>query len=282
MINFAAETHVDRSINEAAPFLQTNVMGVYTLLEAARDAWSGVESHDPAYRFLHISTDEVYGSLAPGDPASTEASPYRPNSPYAASKAAADHLVRAYRQTHQLPVIITNCSNNYGPYQYPEKLIPLMIMNAMEGKSLPVYGDGKQVRDWIHVRDHVAGVLRVLKQGRAGETYNIGGGVQLTNIEVVNQVCAILDELVPSGSGEGRSEQITFVVDRPGHDRRYALDTAKIQDDLGWSPQVAFDQGLRETVSWYLENGDWIEAIRTRPEYQAWLELNYAVRGTPA
>ena len=254
-------------------------MGVHTLLEAANQIW---QPYDADHRFLHVSTDEVYGSLAPGDRASTEEPQYKPNSPYTASKAAADHLVWAYHETFQLPTLITICSNNYGPYQYPEKLIPLIILNAIEGKSLPVYGDGKQVRDWIHVRDHVDGVLNVLKEGQVGEAYHIGGGVQIMNIDVVTKICTILDNLDPLDSSAGRSQKITPVSDRPGHDRRYASDTSKIAKELDWKPGNSFDQGLSETVAWYLENADWVDSIRSRPEYQAWLELNYADRETQA
>ena len=252
IVHFAAESHVDRSISGPAPFVQTNVVGTFSLLEEAR-------SHSDKLRFLHVSTDEVYGSLGPTDPAFTETTPYAPNSPYAASKAASDHMVRAYHHTYALDTVTTNCSNNYGPYQYPEKLIPLMIATALAGKPLPVYGDGRNVRDWLYVRDHCEAVRLVLERGRSGETYNIGGGGERANIDVVRTICAILDELAPRKSG-AYAELISFVKDRPGHDRRYAMDSTKIAHELGWKPRESFESGLRKTVRWYIENRAWAAA----------------------
>jgi dTDP-glucose 4,6-dehydratase len=255
IIHFAAESHVDRSISGPALFVQTNVLGTFSLLEEAR-AFS--EKKDE-FRFVHVSTDEVYGSLGPGEPAFTETTPYAPNSPYAASKAAADHLVRAYRHTYGLPTLTTNCSNNYGPYQFPEKLIPLMIANALAGKPLPVYGDGKNVRDWLYVLDHCEAVRLVLERGRLGETYNIGGGSEKSNIDVVNTICALLDKAAPRKGGK-YAELISFVKDRPGHDRRYAMDSSKIRRELGWRPGESFESGLEKTVRWYVENRAWANA----------------------
>jgi len=279
VVHFAAESHVDRSILGPAPFVQTNVTGTFTLLEAARHYWleeKALPRED--VRFQHISTDEVYGSLAPEDPPFSESTPYAPNSPYAASKAASDHLARAYFHTYGLPVTVTNCSNNYGPYQFPEKLIPLVILNALEGKALPVYGDGGQIRDWLYVEDHCQAILLVLQQGVAGETYNVGGGNQPTNLEVVEQICDLLEEYRPLDSGESYRGLISFVPDRPGHDRRYAIDHRKIQAQLGWQPRHSLEDGLRRTVAWYLEHGAWVEAIRKEQGYQSWLEQNYARR----
>ncbi|HXF67586.1 MAG TPA: dTDP-glucose 4,6-dehydratase [Burkholderiales bacterium] len=278
IVHFAAESHVDRSIHGPADFVQTNVIGTFSLLEEARNYWLSLQQPEKAlFRFLHVSTDEVYGSLGPADPAFTETSPYAPNSPYAASKAASDHLVRAYHHTYGLPAITTNCSNNYGPYQFPEKLIPLMIVNALEGKPLPVYGDGAHVRDWLYVADHCAAVRAALARGRPGETYNIGGNSEKTNLEVVRAVCAILDEIAPDPRLSPRASLITFVRDRPGHDRRYAMDTRKIAAELGWRPRECFDSGLRKTVRWYLEHRDWIAGVASG-EYRKWVSLNYERR----
>jgi dTDP-glucose 4,6-dehydratase len=279
IVHFAAESHVDRSILGPALFVQTNVVGTFSLLEAARTAWAA--SRDLPYadkRFHHVSTDEVYGSLEPGDPPFSETTRYAPNSPYAASKAASDHLVRAYGQTYGLPIVITNCSNNYGPYQFPEKLIPLMILSAREGKPLPVYGDGGQVRDWLYVEDHCEALWTVLQHGAVGETYHIGGNSQPTNLEVVRKICTILDRLLPSSPHRPHESLVQFVADRPGHDRRYAMDTTKIERELGWQPRHSFPEGLERTVQWYLENGAWLSAIHEREGYQAWLTDNYASR----
>jgi len=259
VVHFAAESHVDRSIASPADFIQTNVVGTFSLLEEARAYWGTLAGNDgERFRFLHVSTDEVYGSLGAADPAFTETSPYAPNSPYAASKAAADHLVRAYYHTYGLPVLTTNCSNNYGPYQFPEKLVPLLIANALAGKPLPVYGDGLNVRDWLYVADHCAAIRITLQQGRAGETYNIGGAAERKNIEVVRMLCAFLDEARPRNSGRYEG-LITYVKDRPGHDRRYAMDASKILRELGWRPKESFESGLRKTVRWYLDNAAWVE-----------------------
>ncbi len=280
VINFAAETHVDRSIHQAAPFIRTNVNGVFSLLEAMRQVWLHEGSDQTERRlFLHVSTDEVYGTLGPEDPPFEETTPYAPRSPYAASKAAADHLVRAYVHTYRFPAIITNCSNNYGPYQYPEKLIPLTILNALGGQPLPIYGDGNQIRDWLYVEDHAAALVRVLEAGKVGETYNIGGRNERTNLEVVGRICRILDELRPTSPHHPHASLIRFVADRPGHDRRYAMNVTKIQRELGWAPSVSFEEGLRRTVRWYMDNESWVEEIRRAPDYQAWLEVNYASRG---
>lgn len=276
VVHFAAESHVDRSIHGPAEFVQTNVVGTFSLLEEVRAFWEKLAPPERgAFRFLHVSTDEVYGSLEPGVPPFSEISPYAPNSPYAASKAASDHLARAYHRTYGLPVLVTNCSNNYGPYQFPEKLIPLMILNALMGKPLPVYGDGKNVRDWVFVQDHCAAVRAVLARGRAGETYNIGGNAEKTNLEVVNAVCALLDEAQPHRSPH--AALISFVKDRPGHDRRYATDAAKISRELGWKAAESFDSGLRKTVAWYLDNPEWVAHV-TSGAYRKWIEVNYANR----
>lgn len=278
VVHFAAESHVDRSILEPDEFIQTNVVGTFRLLESIRGYWSGlVGGEETAFRFLHVSTDEVYGSLGPLDLPFSETTPYAPNSPYSASKAASDHLVRSYHHTYGLPTLTTNCSNNYGPYQFPEKLIPLMILNALRGKPLPVYGDGQNIRDWLYVGDHCAAIQTVLAKGRPGEAYNIGGNSEKTNLEVVNAVCSILDELRPQESSYSRL--VTFVKDRPGHDRRYAIDAQKIQKELGWEPQESFHTGLHKTVSWYLENPEWVEKV-VSGEYRQWIGVNYGVRGT--
>ena len=262
VINLAAESHVDRSIDGPTDFIQTNIVGTFELLEAVRAYWYGLTGKErEKFRFLHISTDEVYGSLGASG-FFTEKSPYAPNSPYAASKAAADHLVRAYRHTYGLPVLITNCSNNYGPYQFPEKLIPLMILNALEGKPLPVYGDGQNIRDWLYVEDHCRALRMVLEKGRPGEVYNIGGNNEKTNLQVVHTLCDLLDELCPRQDGKSYREQIVFVEDRPGHDWRYAIDASKIKGELGWIPEETFDSGLRKTVQWYLSNGEWCRRVR--------------------
>ena len=261
VVNFAAESHVDRSIDGPAAFVQTNVVGTLALLECARDYWRSLEGADKdGFRFLHVSTDEVYGSL--GDTGKfTETTPFAPNSPYSASKAASDHLVRAFHHTYGLPVLTTNCSNNYGPYQFPEKLIPLVIAKALAGQSIPVYGDGRNVRDWLFVTDHCTAIARVLEAGRVGETYNVGGDAERENIHVVKTICALLDARRPRADGQPRESQITFVKDRPGHDRRYAIDASKIQSELGWQPTVSFEQGIAATVDWYLANGSWVGRV---------------------
>ena len=278
IVHFAAESHVDRSIASPEAFIRTNVNGTFTLLEQARNYWAGLSEADRgAFRFLHVSTDEVYGTLGASDPAFCETSPYAPNSPYAASKAGSDHLARAYHHTWGLPVLTTNCSNNYGPFQFPEKLIPLMILNALEGKPLPVYGDGKNVRDWLFVEDHCAAIRRVLEDGRPGETYNIGGNSERTNIDVVTTICDLVDEMRPQPGAASRRKLITYVEDRPGHDRRYAINSDKIGSELGWKPAVDFEGGLRKTVCWYLENAEWIGSVRTGA-YREWIAKNYAER----
>lgn len=265
VVNFAAESHVDRSIDSAEPFIQTNVVGTLHLLESSRLYWRDLpKARQAAFRFLHVSTDEVYGTLGPDDPAFTEETAYAPNSPYAASKAASDHLVRAYRHTHNLPALTTNCSNNYGPYHFPEKLIPLVILNALDGKPLPVYGDGRQVRDWLYVEDHAAAVWLVLQRGRLGETYNIGGLNERFNIDVVQLICSLLDRKTPRGDGRSYSDQITKVADRPGHDRRYAIDAGKVRGELGWKPTETFESGLAKTVDWYLAHRPWCDDITSR------------------
>jgi dTDP-glucose 4,6-dehydratase len=280
IIHFAAESHVDRSIVSPGEFIRTNVQGTFSLLEETKAYWLSLdESRKREFRFLHVSTDEVYGSLGPEEPAFSETTPYAPNSPYAASKAASDHLVRAYFHTYGLPTLTTNCSNNYGPFQFPEKLIPLMILNALEGKPLPIYGDGMNVRDWLYVGDHCAAIRTVLERGRPGETYNIGGNSEKTNLEVVNTVCALLDELRPQSQGKSHTSLIRFVEDRPGHDRRYAINAGKIQRELGWQPSVGFEEGLRRTVQWYLDNMTWVESIRTGA-YREWIHQNYGERLT--
>jgi dTDP-glucose 4,6-dehydratase len=276
ILHFAAESHVDRSINAPDEFVQTNVVGTFTLLEAARAYWNGLAGDEKAaFRFLHVSTDEVFGSLNPTDPAFNEQTPYAPNSPYSASKAASDHFVRAYHHTYGLPTLTTNCSNNYGPYQFPEKLIPLTIINALAGKKLPVYGDGKNVRDWLYVTDHCAAIRTVLQRGMPGGTYNIGGWNEQANIDVVHTLCRTLDALRPSASGASYAAQIEFVKDRPGHDRRYAIDATLIERELGWRPAETFDTGIRKTVLWYLEHPEWIAGV-TSGSYRHWMETHYA------
>jgi dTDP-glucose 4,6-dehydratase len=275
VLNFAAESHVDRSIHGPGEFIQTNVVGTFELLEAVRGYWGALDDEQrAAFRFLHVSTDEVYGSLSDTDPAFTEQNRYEPNSPYSASKAASDHLVRAYHHTYGLPVLTTNCSNNYGPYHFPEKLIPLMILNALNGKPLPVYGDGRNVRDWLYVTDHCSAIRRVLGAGRVGETYNVGGWNEKTNLEVVGEICAILDELRPRADGLSYREQIQFVKDRPGHDRRYAIDASKIERELGWRPEETFERGIRKTIQWYLENPKWVEGV-VSGAYRQWVQKQY-------
>lgn len=279
IVHFAAETHVDRSIHDPEPFVRTNLVGTFTLLEAARQYWQKEAAFPPEQvRFHHVSTDEVYGTLHREDPAFTESTPYAPRSPYAATKAGSDHLVRSYFITYGLPVSITNCSNNYGPYQFPEKLIPLMILNAVEGRPLPVYGDGMQIRDWLYVDDHSEAIRRVIRQGQPGETYNVGGDNQPPNIEIVRTICHILDELQPGSSYTPHEQLIKHVPDRPGHDRRYDINIAKIHAGLGWHPTESLSTGLLKTVAWYLEHPEWVQAVRQRPDYQAWLNRNYAKR----
>jgi dTDP-glucose 4,6-dehydratase len=274
IVHFAAESHVDRSIHGPGEFVQTNVVGTFSLLEETRAYWNALNAEARKnFRFLHVSTDEVYGSLGMDDPAFSETTPYAPNSPYAASKAASDHLVRAYHHTYGMPVITTNCSNNYGPLQFPEKLIPLMILNALNGKALPVYGDGNNVRDWLHVSDHCSGIRAALAKGKPGETYNIGGNSEKTNLEVVHAVCAILDELHPAGAPHAKL--ITYVKDRPGHDQRYAINAEKIRRELGWEPQERFEKGLRKTVEWYLNNNEWVDSVLTG-EYRKWVDKQYS------
>jgi dTDP-glucose 4,6-dehydratase len=276
VINFAAESHVDRSIHGPEDFIQTNVVGTLRLLESVRGYWNGLAAEQKAgFRFLHVSTDEVYGSLSPTDPAFTEDNPFEPNSPYSASKAASDHLVRAWHHTYGLPVLTTNCSNNYGPYHFPEKLIPLMIVNALAGKALPIYGDGQQVRDWLYVKDHCSAIRRVLEGGRVGETYNVGGWNEKPNLEIVHTVCALLDELRPRSDGKPYREQITYVKDRPGHDRRYAIDARKLERELGWKPAETFESGIRKTVQWYLSHEDWVSHVQSGA-YRDWVQKQYA------
>ncbi|RUP30072.1 MAG: dTDP-glucose 4,6-dehydratase [Curvibacter sp.] len=276
VINFAAESHVDRSIHGPEDFIQTNVVGTLRLLESVRGYWGGLDAEQKAgFRFLHVSTDEVYGSLSPTDPAFTEDNPFEPNSPYSASKAASDHLVRAWHHTYGLPVLTTNCSNNYGPYHFPEKLIPLMIVNALAGKALPIYGDGQQVRDWLYVKDHCSAIRRVLEGGRVGETYNVGGWNEKPNLEIVHTVCALLDELCPRSDGKPYREQITYVKDRPGHDRRYAIDARKLERELGWRPAETFESGIRKTVQWYLSHEDWVSHVQSGA-YRDWVQKQYA------
>jgi dTDP-glucose 4,6-dehydratase len=275
VLHFAAESHVDRSIHGPMDFIQTNVVGTFQLLESVRAYWAGLDDQAKQdFRFLHVSTDEVYGSLAPDAPAFSETNPYEPNSPYSASKAASDHLVRAWHHTYGLPVLTTNCSNNYGPYHFPEKLIPLVIHNALAGKPLPIYGDGQQVRDWLYVEDHCKALMRVLQDGRLGETYNVGGWNEKPNIEVVRTLCSLLDELQPRADGQSYATQMTFVKDRLGHDRRYAIDARKLERELGWRPEETFESGLRKTVQWYLGHGDWVEEV-TSGSYRAWIGQNY-------
>jgi dTDP-glucose 4,6-dehydratase len=275
VLNFAAESHVDRSIHGPGDFIETNIVGTFRLLESVRGYWQslGAEAQS-SFRFLHVSTDEVYGSLTPQDPAFTEKHQYEPNSPYSASKAASDHLVRAWHHTYGLPVLTTNCSNNYGPLHFPEKLIPLMIVNALAGKPLPVYGDGMQVRDWLYVKDHCSAIRRVLEGGRLGETYNVGGWNEKPNIEIVNTVCALLDELRPRSDGQSYATQITYVKDRPGHDRRYAIDARKLERELGWKPAETFETGIRKTVAWYLDNTEWVAHVQSGA-YRDWVSKQY-------
>ena len=275
IINFAAESHVDRSIHGPVDFIQTNIVGTFNLLESAREYWNNLDgAAREKFRFHHVSTDEVYGSLSPTDPAFSELNSYEPNSPYSASKAASDHLVRAWFHTYDFPVVTTNCSNNYGPYHFPEKLIPLVILNALNGKPLPIYGDGQQVRDWLYVGDHCSAICKVLDGGKLGETYNIGGWNEKANIDVVNTICRILDELKPRADGKSYAEQITFVKDGPGHDRRYAIDASKVERELGWRPAETFDTGIRKTVQWYLDNPVWIEGV-VSGSYRDWVEKQY-------
>ncbi len=275
IINFAAESHVDRSIHGPQDFIQTNIVGTFNLLESARSYFDTLQgSEKDQFRFLHVSTDEVYGTLEKSAPAFSETNPYEPNSPYAASKAASDHLVRAWFHTYGLPVLTTNCSNNYGPYQFPEKLIPLVIHNALKGKPLPIYGDGLQVRDWLYVTDHCEAIHTVLHKGKLGETYNIGGNNEKTNISVVQTICSILDQLKPRSDQKSYAEQITFVKDRPGHDRRYAINAAKIASELGWKPKETFETGIRKTVQWYLDNQDWVEGV-VSGSYRDWVSKHY-------
>jgi len=275
VLNFAAESHVDRSIHGPGEFIETNIVGTFRLLESVRGYWHGLSAEAQSqFRFLHVSTDEVYGSLAPQDPAFTEHHQYEPNSPYSASKAASDHLVRAWHHTYSLPVVTTNCSNNYGPLHFPEKLIPLMIVNALAGKPLPVYGDGMQVRDWLYVKDHCSAIRRVLEGGRLGETYNVGGWNEKPNIEIVKTVCALLDELRPRADGASYATQISYVKDRPGHDRRYAIDARKLEKELGWKPSETFETGIRKTVAWYLENTEWVANVQSGA-YRDWVSKQY-------
>ncbi|MCS4294724.1 dTDP-glucose 4,6-dehydratase [Comamonas sp. BIGb0152] len=276
IVHFAAESHVDRSIHGPEDFIQTNVVGTLRLLEAARAYWSGLKGErKDGFRFLHVSTDEVYGSLEKDDPAFTETHNFEPNSPYSASKAASDHLVRAWFHTYGLPVVTTNCSNNYGPYHFPEKLIPLMIVNALAGKNLPVYGDGMQIRDWLYVKDHCSAIRRVLEAGQLGETYNVGGWNEMPNIDIVKHVCSLLDAQRPRADGQSYAEQISYVKDRPGHDRRYAIDARKLEKELGWKPAETFDSGIRKTVQWYLEHQDWVAQVQSG-DYKDWVNKQYA------
>jgi len=276
ILNFAAESHVDRSIHESKDFIETNIVGTYNLLESARSYWNDLDQNlKQDFRFLHISSDEVYGSLHASDHPSNEKDPYKPNSPYSASKAASDHLVRAWFQTYKLPVLTVNSANNYGPYQFPEKLIPLCILNALNNKSLPIYGDGQQIRDWLYVKDHCSAIREILKQGHIGETYNVGSWNEKTNLEVVEILCAILDELKPKSDGKSYTDQITFVKDRPGHDKRYAIDASKLESELNWKPQETFESGLRKMVLWYLENETWVNHV-VSGEYQDWVQKQYS------
>ena len=278
VVNFAAESHVDRSIHGPGEFIQTNIVGTFHLLEAARAYWNTLTGEQKAqFRFLHVSTDEVYGSLERDDPPFSESNRYEPNSPYSASKAASDHLVRAYHHTYGLPVLTTNCSNNYGPYHFPEKLIPLVIHNALAGKPLPIYGDGQQVRDWLYVKDHCSAIRRVLEAGRVGEVYNVGGWNEKPNLEVVQTLCTILDQLQPRADGQPYKSQITYVQDRPGHDRRYAIDARKLERELGWKPAETFESGIRKTVEWYLANQEWVTNV-TSGAYREWVDRNYRER----
>jgi len=275
VVNFAAESHVDRSIHGPEDFIQTNIVGTFRLLESVRAYWGSLgQTEQATFRFLHVSTDEVYGSLAPLAPAFTEQHRYEPNSPYSASKAASDHLVRAYHHTYGLPVLTTNCSNNYGPFHFPEKLIPLMIVNALAGKPLPVYGDGMQIRDWLFVKDHASAIRRVLADGKVGEVYNVGGWNEKPNVEIVHTICDLLDQLRPRSDGKSYKAQITFVKDRPGHDRRYAIDAGKLERELGWKPAETFDTGIRKTVQWYLDNPDWVAHVQSGA-YRDWIATQY-------
>ncbi|MDK4713653.1 dTDP-glucose 4,6-dehydratase [Rhizobium sp. CNPSo 4039] len=277
VINFAAESHVDRSIHGPGDFIQTNIVGTFNLLEAVRGYWDGLpEDEKQRFRFLHVSTDEVYGTLSKDDEPFSELNRYEPNSPYSASKAASDHLVRAWHHTYGLPVLTTNCSNNYGPHHFPEKLIPLVILNALSGKGLPIYGDGQQIRDWLYVKDHCSAIRRVLETGTVGETYNVGGWNEKPNLDVVQTICAILDELRPKADGSRYSDQITFVKDRPGHDRRYAIDARKLERELGWKPEETFETGIRKTIEWYLQNQDWVRNV-TSGAYREWVGKQYEV-----
>jgi dTDP-glucose 4,6-dehydratase len=276
VVNFAAESHVDRSIHGPGDFIETNIVGTYNLLESVRSYWSDLDKNlKKDFRFLHVSTDEVYGSLNKTDPAFSETHPYEPNSPYSASKAASDHLVRAWRHTYGLPVLTTNCSNNYGPYHFPEKLIPLCILNALNGKPLPIYGDGQQIRDWLYVKDHCSAIRTVLEKGKLGETYNVGGWNEKANLDVVKTICGILDELKPKADGTKYESQIKYVKDRPGHDRRYAIDATKLEKELGWKPQETFEAGIRKTVEWYLNNQMWVDHV-VSGEYKNWVEKQYS------
>jgi dTDP-glucose 4,6-dehydratase len=275
LVNLAAESHVDRSIHGPSDFIQTNVVGTFNLLEAVRTYWTELpEVEKQQFRFLHVSTDEVYGSLSPTDPAFTETNTYEPSSPYSASKAASDHLVRAWHHTYDLPVLTTNCSNNYGPYHFPEKLIPLVILNALAGKPLPIYGDGQQIRDWLYVKDHCSAIRRVLEAGKLGETYNVGGWNEKPNLEVVNTICNILDDLRPKSDGSSYASQITYVKDRPGHDRRYAIDATKLERELGWKPTETFGTGIQKTVDWYLNNQEWTDGVLSGA-YRDWVKKQY-------
>jgi dTDP-glucose 4,6-dehydratase len=278
VVNFAAESHVDRSIHGPGDFIETNIVGTFHLLESVRGYWTDLpETDKTAFRFLHVSTDEVYGSLGKTDPAFAETHRYEPNSPYSASKAASDHLVRAWHHTYGLPVLTTNCSNNYGPYHFPEKLIPLMIVNALAGKPLPVYGDGMQIRDWLYVKDHCSAIRRVLEAGRLGEVYNVGGWNEKPNIEIVKTICQLLDEMRPKDDGTSYASQIIYVTDRPGHDRRYAIDARKLEAELGWKPAETFDTGIRKTVEWYLSHPEWVAHVQSGA-YRDWVSKNYAER----
>ena len=283
IVHFAAETHVDRSIVGPQAFVRTNVQGTLSLLEAARHVWLDERGWGTVdCRFHHISTDEVYGSLKPDDPPFTEQTPYAPNSPYAASKAAADHLVRSYVNTYGLPATLSNCSNNYGPHQYPEKLIPVVLLNALNGIPLPIYGDGQQIRDWLYVEDHSEAIVSILESGRDGETYNVSAGIEITNLILVETICGLLDELVPASPWAPHRDLIEFVEDRPGHDRRYAMDSQKIRDEINWKPRVELEEGLRRTIRWYLDHSAWIERIQAKPDYQEWINQQYSLRGEAA
>jgi len=276
IIHFAAESHVDRSILGPAQFIQTNILGTFSLLEAARKVWLKEGNPSATVRFHHVSTDEVFGTLRPDDPAFNENTRYAPNSPYSASKASSDHLVRAYYHTYGLPVTISNCSNNYGPYQFPEKLIPLIIMNTLQGKPLPIYGDGRQIRDWLYVEDHCEAIYEILEKGRVGETYNIGGNNQPTNLEIVTQICEIMDDIFPDSPNTPHKGLMRFVKDRPGHDRRYAMDISRMQEELNWNPKETLESGLRKTINWYLSHISWLESILQDEEFKDWIRANYS------